>query len=219
MDFQRARSDEQREMRRDRILAVTSEMLEEMPVAKVSLNELSRRVGLAKSNVLRYFESREAVLLQLLDAELHEWAAQVDALLVESPADRPERITQVADVVASSIAERPVMCDLISAQSAVLERNISTEVAVRHKYAIAGEVETITRAMVRALPELSDEQAWQVVAYTILLTAGAWPQSRPAPAIQAAYDLEPELAAGQLDFTETLRDLIRVTITGLLASA
>lgn len=159
MDFQCARSDEQREMRRDRIPAVTSEMLEEMPVAKVSLNELSRRVGLAKSNVLlRYFESREAVLLQLLDAELHEWAAQVDALLVESPADRPERITQVADVVASSIAERPVMCDLISAQSAVLERNISTEVAVRHKYAIAGEVETITRAMVRALPELSDEQ-------------------------------------------------------------
>ena len=87
-------------MRRARILAVTSEMLEEMPVAKVSLNELSRRVGLAKSNVLRYFESREAVLLQLLDAELHEWAAQVDAWLVESPADCLERIAQVADVVA-----------------------------------------------------------------------------------------------------------------------
>lgn len=85
------------------------------------------------------------------------------------------------------------MCDPISAQSAVLERNISTEVAVQHKYAIAGEVETITRAMVRALPELSNEQAWQVVAYTILLIAGAWPQSRPAPAIQAAYDLEPTL--------------------------
>ncbi|MEU6392218.1 hypothetical protein [Streptomyces sp. NPDC046939] len=34
-----------------------------MPVAKVSLNGLSRRVGLAKSNVLRYFESREAILL------------------------------------------------------------------------------------------------------------------------------------------------------------
>lgn len=74
-------------MWRARILAVTSEMLEEMPVAKVSLNELSRRL-VRKSNVLRYFESREAVLLQLLDAELHEWA-QVDAWLVESPADCP----------------------------------------------------------------------------------------------------------------------------------
>jgi AcrR family transcriptional regulator len=43
-------------------------MLTEMPVAQITLNELSRRVGLAKSNVLRYFESREAVLLELLDS-------------------------------------------------------------------------------------------------------------------------------------------------------
>ena len=48
-------------------------MLDEMPVAAVTLNELSRRVGLAKPNVLRYFESREAVLLELLDG----WAPDV----------------------------------------------------------------------------------------------------------------------------------------------
>ena len=29
-------------------------------MAELSLNELARRVGLAKSNVLRYFDSREA---------------------------------------------------------------------------------------------------------------------------------------------------------------
>ena len=51
-------------------------MLEEMPVAEVSLNELSRRVGLAKSNVLRYFESREAVLLELLLDFLGSWLAE-----------------------------------------------------------------------------------------------------------------------------------------------
>ena len=67
MTFQRARSEEQREIRRRAILDTASAMLDEMPVAEVTLNELSRRVGLAKSNVLRYFESREAVLLELLD--------------------------------------------------------------------------------------------------------------------------------------------------------
>jgi len=62
--FQRARSDEQREMRRRSILDAAAAMLTEMPVAEVTLNGLSRRAGLAKSNVLRYFESREAVLLE-----------------------------------------------------------------------------------------------------------------------------------------------------------
>src|SRR5256884_6007587 len=72
-EFQRARSDEQREIRRQAILRVAADMVAEMPVAELSLNELSRRVGLAKSNVLRYFESREAVLLELLDSAWRDW--------------------------------------------------------------------------------------------------------------------------------------------------
>src|SRR4051812_50020338 len=75
--FQRARSDEQREERRRVILATAGGMLAEMPVSAMSLNELSRRVGLAKSNVLRYFESREAVLLELLDSQ---WRRGLDDL-------------------------------------------------------------------------------------------------------------------------------------------
>src|SRR2546429_10012855 len=73
--FRRARSDEQREIRRQAILRVAAGMVAEMPVAELSLNELSRRVGLAKSNVLRYFESREAVLLELLDNAWRDWLA------------------------------------------------------------------------------------------------------------------------------------------------
>ena len=73
--FQRARSAEQREVRRRAILDTAAAMLAEMTVAEVTLNELSHRVGLAKSNVLRYFESREAVLLDLLGSEWQEWLA------------------------------------------------------------------------------------------------------------------------------------------------
>ena len=79
--FQRARTEEQREIRRQAILDVASAMLDEMPVAAVTLNELSRRVGLAKPNVLRYFESREAVLLELLSHYLQEWLTDLAAEL------------------------------------------------------------------------------------------------------------------------------------------
>src|SRR5580658_4524790 len=77
MTSQRARSEEQREIRRRAILDTTAAMLDAMPVSEVTLNELSRRVGLAKSNVLRYFESREAVLLELLDRAWQEWLAEL----------------------------------------------------------------------------------------------------------------------------------------------
>src|SRR6204780_4220354 len=75
--FQRARNSEQSEARRQAILGAAAPIAAakraEMPVAQVTLNELSRRAGLAKSNVLRYFESREAVLLELLDSAWQDW--------------------------------------------------------------------------------------------------------------------------------------------------
>ena len=43
VSFQRARSDEQREIRRRVILDTATAMLDEMPMAEVTLNELSRR--------------------------------------------------------------------------------------------------------------------------------------------------------------------------------
>src|ERR1700742_4791948 len=107
--FQRARSDEQRALRSQAILATAAAMLEEMPVADISLNELSRRVGLAKSNVLRYFESREAVLLELLARSLHEWVAHMAAELpaaVRRRAGFKRRAEELATAIAVSLVER-----------------------------------------------------------------------------------------------------------------
>src|SRR5580704_8920964 len=112
--FQRARSEEQREARRRAILNTAAAMLAEMPVAEVTLNELSRRVGLAKSNVLRYFESREAVLLDLLGSQWQEWLAALAGELdeaVDSSAPVAARGDQVAAVLATSLNRRPVLCD------------------------------------------------------------------------------------------------------------
>src|SRR5262245_43137526 len=125
MTFQRARSEEQREVRRRAILDTAAAMLTEMPVAKVSLNELSRRVGLAKSNVLRYFESREEVLLELLDVEVQQWLADLERAAQAGEGTLRQRGDRLAAILAESLAQRPVLCDLTSAHAAVLEHNVS----------------------------------------------------------------------------------------------
>ena len=64
--FRRAHTDEQRKIRSEVILDTTRRMLATTRVPDLSLNAIAREVGLAKSNVLRYFHSREAILLSLL---------------------------------------------------------------------------------------------------------------------------------------------------------
>ena len=218
--FQRARSEEQREARRQAILGAAAAMLAEMPVADVTLNELSRRAGLAKSNVLRYFESREAVLLELLDSAWQDWLAQLDAELADAvvPGDPvASRADQLAAAVAASLTARPMLCDLISAQAAVLERNVSPQVAAQYKRASIAGISALGALLLRSVPELGEPDAFRLAGAAVMTTAALWPHTQPSAAMLAAYAADPALAAMRLDFTATLREVLEVLTAGLLA--
>lgn len=220
--FQRARSDEQRALRRQTILETAAAMLAEMPVADVSLNELSRRVGLAKSNVLRYFDSREDVLLELLSMQLREWIAHLGAAVpaaVSRRAGYPRRAAQLAHVIAASIVERPVLCDLMSAQSAVLEHNVSVAAYVQHKLAGIQDAEAIIALVNAALPELSPADARKYVIALWLTTAALWAYGRPAAEVLEAYAADERLADMHLDFAEGVEDYLITCAMGLHARA
>lgn len=220
-NFQRARSQEQREIRRQAVLDTTAAMLEEMPVSAVSLNELSRRVGLAKSNVLRYFESREAILLEFLDRAWQQWIADLPALLdagIEKEASVQRRGEQFATVVARSLAGRRILCDLLSSQAGVLEHNVSAEVAARYKHAAVANVVAIATLTRRYLPELG-EKATQLTAAMIMAIGAVWTHAQPSEAMLAAYQADPALAAFQLDFETSLKDMLATLTAGTLARA
>ncbi|UCM86630.1 TetR/AcrR family transcriptional regulator [Streptomyces marincola] len=219
--FQRARSEEQREIRRRAVLDTTAAMLREMPVGDVSLNELSRRVGLAKSNVLRYFESREAILLELLDRAWRQWVADLPALMdagIDQDAPVSRRGEQFAAVVADSLAERRVLCDLLSAQAGVLEHNVSPRVAARSKHAAVANVTGIAALARRHLPELGDS-APRLTAAMIMAVGAVWTHARPSRAMLAAYEADPSLTAFKLDFATALQDMLATLTAGTIARA
>jgi hypothetical protein len=67
--------------------------------------------------VLRYFESREAVLLELLNSAWQEWLVQLAgnlAAAADAGAPPAERGDQLAAALATSLASRPVLYDLTS---------------------------------------------------------------------------------------------------------
>ncbi|KAB8173157.1 TetR/AcrR family transcriptional regulator [Microbispora catharanthi] len=216
--FQRARNQEQRELRRRAILDTATGMLAEMPVGAITLNELSRRVGLAKSNVLRYFDSREAILLELLDRAWKQWIADLPDLLaraVDATGPAQTRGRQVAAALAHSLSERPVMCDLFSAQAAVLERNVSAQVAGEWKRTALGNVEATADLLRAHLPELG-EAASTLSAQIVMVTGSVYLHARPSSALLAAYEADPGLEVLRMDFSPTLTDILATLLAGAL---
>jgi AcrR family transcriptional regulator len=218
--FKRARSEEQRAQRRQTILDTAAAMLTEMPVSQLTLNELSRRVCLAKSNVLRYFESREAVLLELLDVATNAWLVDVRRALrdeVPSIEGVEARSDQVAATLAATLAARPVLCDLVGSQAAVLEHNVSPTVAGQYKRATIASAERLRDLILEHVPELGAADAFRFTAAAIMVTGAVWTHARPSAAMLAVYEANPELAVLRIDFADTLRQVFEVLVSGLLA--
>ncbi len=214
IDFTRARSEEQRAQRRARILAVAARLVAESRIGDLSLNELARQVGLAKSNVLRYFPSREAVLLAVHQQVYAEW---LDALAEElgSPT-KPAGADELAAVIARTAAERPVLCELIANAALVLEHNVSGEVAADYKRGALAHAERLVTLASEVLGELDGEQRLVVAGGVNVALGGAWAVCRPSPGMREAYRRYPELSAFELEFEPTARALLAALLRGVL---
>jgi AcrR family transcriptional regulator len=211
-DYQRARRPEQKEQRRESILAAARELAGERAVREISLGDIARRVGFSKANVLRYFESREHVFLVLLLREWDAWATHAEAQL---KARRPSTGT-IANTIAHTLAERPLLCDLISEMSAVLERNVSVATVQAFKARTLGLVDNLGDALAERFPKLTLPQARETIAAALIITQGLWPIANPAPHVSAMYSEIPELTRAHVDFEQRLEQLLKTLITGFL---
>jgi AcrR family transcriptional regulator len=198
MTYQRARSPEHKEERREAILAAARALAGERPVRDVSLGDIARAVGLAKSNLLRYFESREAIFLTLLRREWEGFTA--------AASDQPD-----AAGLARTLAERPFFCDLLGEQAAVLEHNVSGETVRDFRAASIELVRTLAGEVAHATGVDGDD-AFEVVAAALLIAAGLYPLTNPAPHVVAIYAESPGLL--QPDFEGRLRRLIATLVGG-----
>jgi AcrR family transcriptional regulator len=211
-DYQRARRPEQKEQRRESILAAARELAGERAVREISLGDIARRVGFSKANVVRYFESREHVFLQLLLRELDAWTTYAE---VQLKARRPSTGT-IANTIAYTLAERPLVCDLISEMSAVLERNVSVATVQAFKAENLELVDNLGEALAERFPKLTHPQARETIAAALIITAGLWPIANPAPHVSAMYSEIPELTRAHVDFEQRLEQLLKTLITGFL---
>ncbi len=215
--FQRARRPEQVAARRAAILTAAAEMLAERQVADISLRELAGRVGLAKSNVLRYFDSREAIFLEVLD---RTWTAWLDELDLDPgrPRTRHARETRVATAIAASLTAEPLLCDLFAAMASVLERNISLDVARDFKRRFTANTGRLAGLVRAAVPVLDDAAATHFAGAVVVLVAGLAPHATPTDVVATAA-AELGLPCGADLFADGLTEGLVNQLVGLAARA
>ncbi|MBX2851937.1 MAG: TetR/AcrR family transcriptional regulator [Phycisphaeraceae bacterium] len=186
--WQRARSPEQIAERRADILRAAGELIDEGGLDSAGLNAIARRVGLSKANLYRYFESREAILLDLTLAAFHSWCDQVIQELSDLAGGTRVSIETVASTLAKRYAQRPRLGILVHALPGIIEHNISLETAIDFKANAFEQLQQIAKRLSDILPELSEPNATQFLWLWSTAASGAWPHCHPHPIIQQAIN-------------------------------
>jgi AcrR family transcriptional regulator len=213
--FQRARSPEHKAERRETILDAAARLAERDGVRQVTLTDIAAAIGIHKSALLRYFETREQIFLELTGRAWTEWATATDEALREIPPGDMGGAT--AAVLARMFAARPLLCDLIPHTALNLERHVSAHSVRSYKLISLGAVETVTAALEGPLPDLSTENRRQLVSTTALLAGAMYQIATPPPPLAELYATDPQLGHALLDLEPRLARAAQVAICGLRA--
>jgi AcrR family transcriptional regulator len=219
--FLRARRPEQKQQRREDILAAAGELALAEGVRAVSLAGIAARAGIDKSALLRYFETREQIFLELTAREWPAWVRALhDGLDAVPPgaADAGPTARLVADVVARSFGDRPLFCDLLAHTPLNLERNVSTDGVRGYKLISLAAVGEAAAIVGRALPDLTEQECLEFIAAVAALAGNLWQIANPAPALAALFASDPDLAHACVDLVPRLRRTGEILLAGLIPS-
>lgn len=206
--FQRARSPAAKAQRYNAILAASAEILDAKGIDGVTLQAIADDVGIVKSSIYRYFESREEILLRLLLSDLYELVVDMEARFA---ADVP--LDLVAQAYAEAFVTRPRLCLLISQLAPTLERNVTGDTLRDVKTSLLGLAQRAVTALNTALPAFSEHQCLAAVNTLFSVVAGLWPMTNPGPNVAALLE-EPQFASFHHDFGEMFRTACFAVLLG-----
>ena len=210
-DFKRARQPQQIEQRRQDILHAAAMLMAKQGFDQVSLNGIARKVGVAKSNVYRYFESKEHIFLQLLKQDWEAWQQHLQGKI--DPLAGSNDIEALAELLAQSLAEFPRMCELMSVLASVLEQNLSEQALLEFKLESMQLAVGIVAQIHRVLPTVKQEKLLLLTETLIALVAGLWPLGNPSPLVQKVME-HPQLQPFQMQFKTSLQRSLILVLQG-----
>ncbi|WP_371522052.1 TetR family transcriptional regulator [Kitasatospora sp. NBC_01300] len=219
-DFQRARTPEAKRARENAILAAAERLATANGVRAVTVTAIADEVGMHKSAMLRYFETREDIFLRLAADGWQEWSAEVrsrlGAVRPYGGAAGPERekaARSIAGVLAHSLVARPLFCDLLAHTPLNLERNVSLDTVRAFKLRAIAEVAEIGTAL-RTVTPLDADQARSVVVTATSMAGALWQMAAPGTTLRAFYETDPELCHSVVEVEPRLTDILAALLTG-----
>jgi AcrR family transcriptional regulator len=212
--FQRARSDEAKRAREAAILDAARVLGERDQIRRITLTDIAEAVGMHKSALLRYFETREEIFLRITAEGWREWSA---ALRAELDGTAGGDVSGVATVFAGTLSARGLFCDLLAQAALNLERNVSLQAVRAFKLVTHEELDAIVTAVRRVLPRLTERDGVDLVSAATSLGGAMYQFATPGEELTELYRSDPRLGHAIVELEPRLRRILDALLNGMLS--
>ena len=164
---QRARSLEQKALRRRAVLQVAETYLLEVGYEAFSMSKLAKKIGLAKGTLYLYFQTREELFLTLYDQSLIRWSQTFIDELSDSMTSKA-----YSQKLFSTASADGTFLPLLIRLEHMIEHNVAIPRLISSKQMFINQVKTLAKVTAISL-RLSESQAIEVVKTMGVLLIGA----------------------------------------------
>jgi AcrR family transcriptional regulator len=211
----RARSDRDKQVRRDGILAAALGVWGRSSFDGFTMSGVARRARLAKGTLYLYFPTKEALLLELLEHRLDRWLSELASRFEAEGA--PRDADGAARLIASTLLADEELVRLLMILGAILEHNVPEQRIRDFKTWLHRRVLETGAVLDRCLPFLEAWTGVRLLLHLQALVSGLGQLARPAPAV-ARVLAAPGFEAFRLDFEAELRLALAALMHGSAAA-
>ena len=207
----RARKSEDKEERRQAIVAAAAELWDETTYADFTMSEVAERAGVVKGTVYLYFETKEQLFLALVGEMLSDFFDDLDARLHEGGRWSKSRVAQA---LADSLDGRDAFIRILTTLGSICEHNVAFEHALAFKRLMRDRFAQTAARIAKRLPFLTVESAARFVTHVSALVTGFAHMTYPSPVMDQVYALA-EMAPMRVDLKTEVRAAANALLNGM----
>jgi AcrR family transcriptional regulator len=215
MSWKRARNKEQVAVRLGEVVGACARLYGPHAFDRITMAAIAREAGWTRSNIYKYFRTREEIFLELLKLDLAAWRSDVVSRYAEGGGD----LASFARSWLGLYLDHERMLGLMAILHTSIEPNCSVERLTAFRVDAMQQFARVATVLARALPFRDAAAVTDFLFAQFALLQGAYPMWNPSPRQKAAMEAA-GMAAGpdyfQRVFTRSLEALL-VAATGVPA--
>ncbi len=212
MNWKRARTDENKNERKEAIYEAAFTLFKKNGYDKVSFNGIASQAGFTKSNMYRYFSSKEEIFLNVFSTLFKDWFEDCTKGL--KGLKQNEAIEKFSKSWVDTLMAHPQFLDLTPLLFLALEKNSSFEQLLEFKRMSKDLLFRITVEISRVYPDIDAERAFKFLTLSYAATANYWAANTQSEALLKIYQLD-EFTELRPNFEKDLTTSIEIILKGI----